>query len=393
MRAVALACITTTAAAASLFDVSAQCSHAAITAPACLHNSTLYAYRGDPNKNSDAEVDNCASCVCALPDQDEFAARQGESYAPSWGACCDGWAGTDCGVCETDAACGAGSRCAAGSLVPTAAELEAGKRYSCAPCGYGASNGFCLYADLPSVSFDMVLRGATADVAMRIGRDQRPMVEGFDDVREIWAGRRGRRRSDRSREKRRIIGRPLHGHGRQVRDAARVPVRADVRRRARRLRGLRGALRVGPRRGLRDRALRVGRRRLPALGPRRVPGPRLRPLQVQVRLRGRLRRGPASYFDKVSGRKRSSLRRERPSVAGNSEHRSTSSTAAASRATATTTTCAGGRATARGSASAAPAPRATSAKPRRSSGTAPRRRCPARRRPSRACPPARGAAT
>ena len=60
--------------------------------------------------------------------------------------------------------------------MPTAAELEAGKRYSCAPCGYGASNGFCLYADLPSVSFDMVLRGATADVAMRIGRDQRPVT-------------------------------------------------------------------------------------------------------------------------------------------------------------------------------------------------------------------------
>ena len=184
MRVVALACITTTATAASLFDVSAQCSHAAITAPACLHNSTLYAYRGDPQKNSDSEVDNCASCVCALPDQDEFAARQGESYAPSWGACCDGWAGTDCGVCETDAACGAGSRCAAGSLVPTAAELEAGKRYSCAPCGYGASNGFCLYADLPSVSFDMVLRGATADVAMRIG--ERPVYDG----RAIWGKRR-----------------------------------------------------------------------------------------------------------------------------------------------------------------------------------------------------------
>ena len=84
----------------------------------------------------------------------------------------------------SNAACGAGSRCAAGSLVPTAAELEAGKRYSCAPCGYGASNGFCLYADLPSVSFDMVLRGATADVAMRIG--ERPVYDG----RAIWGKRR-----------------------------------------------------------------------------------------------------------------------------------------------------------------------------------------------------------
>ena len=50
-----------------------------------------------------------------------------------------------------------------------------------APC---ANPGFCLYADLPSVSFDMVLRGATADVAMRIG--ERPVYDG----RAIWGKRR-----------------------------------------------------------------------------------------------------------------------------------------------------------------------------------------------------------
>ena len=92
--------------AAVSHDVSAACRNAAITAPRCLHNSTLYAFSGSPPKNSDADVDNCATCVCALATEDEFARLNAlDGAESSWGRCCDGWTGTDCGVCDTADAC------------------------------------------------------------------------------------------------------------------------------------------------------------------------------------------------------------------------------------------------------------------------------------------------
>ncbi|KAJ8600787.1 hypothetical protein CTAYLR_006116 [Chrysophaeum taylorii] len=166
-------------------NVSKQCPHANITAPRCGNNSTLFAYLNKSKHNKDVSLDNCATCVCAEEEDNQFKhlnrAERGESsgYERSWGRCCSGWNGTRCDICEDLAACptlvDGGNvttpiKCTSGEVWPEHEELLMGKKYSCTPCGYDSDNSYCSYTDVPGASLDVVAYEGWAEIAMRVGR-------------------------------------------------------------------------------------------------------------------------------------------------------------------------------------------------------------------------------
>lgn len=169
------------ATAAATHDVSKACIHVPETAPPCANDATLFAFLG-PKGSKFVQKDNCATCVCGRPDEDEWTRLNNASRAtsdtpePSWGRCCAGWNGTACDVCDAVAACPRRDgkdalSCTAGAVEPVAEELVQGKRFSCSVCGPGVDETLCLLptVNAPGASFDLTAFDGYAEVAWRLG--------------------------------------------------------------------------------------------------------------------------------------------------------------------------------------------------------------------------------